>query len=156
MSSAKDRDDDDDGAASGLSPVQTPPIRDDQQGSGQDEMFDVVETDDQGQPIGGAAQQPAGEEGRLSEQDAGTQPLIRQGEGQQGDGAQRREPKSQRNRRRAESRERRDTELQRVNQENSEMRQRLDALEGRMGTQVEPRLLELGEGRLRDQVARLD
>lgn len=156
MSNSGNRDDDDDdNVQQGLSPPAPPVIHDIPDAEPADEDYDVIETDDQGQQLAGTQQRQTADEGRMSEGDEGTQPVIRDGE--QGDAhGGRREPKSARNSRRRESRDRRDRELQRFEAENLALTQRLEALEGRMGQQVEPRLLELGEGRLRDQVARLD
>lgn len=133
------------GTESGLRPVVPGAIQED------DEEFDIVETDDEGKEIGRAApaaREPAREESRLSEEEAGDQPVIREG-GERDGQQQRREPRSARNARRREARDR-------TSQENSELRARLEALEGRVGSQVEPRLLELGENQIRTQAERLD
>lgn len=149
-----DRDEDDGQQQSGLSPVRTPPIQSDRAPAAGEDEFDVVETDAQGKVIGGAA--PEREEGNLSQDEGGDQPLIRQQDDGQGGERRPKEPKSQRNARRRESRERSFQENQRLERENAELRQRMDALEGTVGTQIAPRLLELGEGQIRQQAARLD
>lgn len=153
-------DEDGPGTDSGLRPVQQPTIRSDQQGQDAEE-FDVVETDERGQPIGGA--QPTQrrererdhEEASLSEEESGQQPLVGGDDGQDGQGRPR-EPKRARNVRRRESRDRWHQDRQRLERENQELGRRLEALEGRVGTQIEPRVVELGESQIRQQAARLD
>ena len=154
MSTHEDDDRDDDQPESGLRPVQAPLIQHDRApAKPADEEFDIVETDDQGKPIGAIAPR---EEENLSEAQGGNQPVIRQQDDGQGGDRRPREPKSQRNARRRESRERTYAENQRLERENADLKARMDALEGSVKTQLEPRLLELGEGQIRQQAARVD
>lgn len=132
-------------AESGLRPVAQAPLV-----PGDDDEFEVIETDDQGKPFGGEAPAPEERpEARLSQEESGTQPLIRPNNQDGEQQPQRRETRSTRNARRREARDRTSQELQ-------ELRDRYDRLEARVGTQVEPRLLELGETQIRTQASRLD
>lgn len=133
---------------SGLAPVQTPLIH--RGDAPQEDDFDVIETDDEGKPVGGAP--AAGTESRLSEGEAGQQPLIPAEAGEPGQQQPRREPKSARNARRRESRER-------VYNENAALRAELDALRNRFdgfSGAVEPRLVELGDAQIRERIGGLD
>lgn len=150
-------DDDRDGVAdSGLRPVQQPRIRANDQAPPEDD-FEVVETDDQGKPLdplAGTVLDRGQGEGRMSEGEAGTRPAIEQDQDQGGE-RRPRERKADRNARRRESRDRVFNDNQRLLDQNAELAERLARLEGRVGETVEPRLLELGEGRIRDQQQRL-
>lgn len=134
---------------SGLRPVVTPPIRDRVVAGGEDE-YEIVETDDAGQPVGGARQQEA----PLSEEAAGTRPVIEQDRPQ--DGERRREPKSQRNARRREGRDRMATDNAQLRQQVEELLSRFGQFEQRVTGQVEPRLIELGEREIAGREAQVD
>lgn len=128
---------------SGLRPVAPPPL---QRDSDADDEYEIVETDAAGKPINSPAS-----EGRMSEAEGGQGPVIpAAGDGEQR--GQQREPKSQRNARRRESRERTYQENERLRGEMDQMRQRLDAFQGT----ATARLTELGEAQIQQQMGRLD
>lgn len=154
MSSAGERDDEDadlsalnnqpDGGASGLSPQRGAPI----DNTGGD--YDVVEVDHDGEVIGGPRNDGGGAEGRLSEAEAGPRPLVDAGDQQQRPWSK--EPKSSRNQRRRESRDRTETRLQFLERTIEEQRQQLD----QRIQPFESRVLELGVDRIRDRSTQLE
>ena len=125
--------------ASGLTAAKTPPLQ-----SPADEMdFDVVETDDRGEPIGG--HQPEPQDTRLTTEAAGEQPLIRPEESAGGQPAKPNIHQPRSSRRRAQRDARAESDRQRIELEAklNEANQRLAQLEtGFAG--VQPRLVELG------------
>jgi hypothetical protein len=158
--------DDDDAAGGGeaapasspqpvLRPVAPPTIRPAAKDA-EEEEFDVLEVDDAGRPLGGQTDRSA--EGSLSEEDAGGGTLLEQRQ-RAADEAAGREPGQSRStaRRREQKKigEQKSQEIKRLRSELNETRSRLDELQGRVGT-VEPRVLELGEQRIKDLSTQLD
>lgn len=150
MATQNDNDDDKDqgtGTESGLRPVTAPPLQ------GGDDDYEIVETDAAGNVINTVAP-PAysADEGRLSEEEGGTGPLIpAQGDG--GDDQPReRDTRRSRNARQRERRDRNVQENERLRAEMEELRGRLDSFQGTATT----RLTELGEAQIQQQIGRLD
>ncbi len=130
---------------SGLTPVQSPALQSDE-----DPGFDVIEVDDRDQDVG--RQQDT----RLTQDDQGDQPLIRQQPDQQ-DGRQQRQPQSRRERRQAgkDSRATDERERQRLAADLAASNARIENLESVIAG-VQPRLVELGEENIKSKLAGVD
>jgi hypothetical protein len=132
----------------GLSPQQTPVI----QGGGADDEFDIIETDEAGKVIGGQAPQ----DNRLTEDEGGQRPLIQADQDQGGRGQRRPdEPRGSRRQRQRDAKEAAARETEELRIRNRQLEDRLANVEG-LVSQVHPRVLELGEANIRQQVANID
>lgn len=151
-----DKDDDKTGTDSGLTPAGPGPIQ-----STGDEGFEIIEVDNDGREISPRAAAPAPARGgrededeedrRLSEEEGGEQPLIRQG-AEGGDSQRPRETRSTRNARRREARQRDSQETAILRAEMDDMRRQLTEFQSGTST----RLTELGERNIQNEIARLD
>lgn len=151
MSNQGETDDDDYVAPSGLSPQTVPPITNPPQ-AGED--YDIVEVDDRGNEIG---RPPAPQDDRLTQDAGGDQPLIRPdnqepGQPRERTGVSRRE----RRERQKNSREAEDRERIRLQGELRTANERLERLESVVATGIQPRIVELGEANVRQQLAGVD
>lgn len=140
----------------GLTPAQTALL----QPQGSDDEFEVLEVDDRDQPIGGQ-QQPEPQDNRLTTEQGGEKPLIRPADdGTQPPGGGRRpeEYSTRSSRRRAgkEARQNDERQRQELEAENRRLNDRLTNLEGVVSTTVAPRLAELGEANIRQQLSDVD
>lgn len=138
-------------APAALRPASQPPIRP-SAASAPEEEFEVLEVDDQGKPF----EPDRGTEGALSEADAGGETLVEQRQ-RESDQAAGRQPGRSTTRKQAqrEAKERREKENRDLRRQLADQAKQIEELNNRFGT-VEPRVLELGDARIKDMAARLD
>lgn len=138
-----------------LRPITDPPIRRGREPDAPREEYDIVETDDSGNPVGG--EQPGetdnrqSDEGRLSERDAGERTYLETQRAEEDQGRRRRETSQERRERKKQARERDRNENTHLRQSLDEVRRELD--EFRNGTAQ--RLTQFDQGRVNGEMSRI-
>lgn len=145
---------------SGLRPSELPPIQqpDHETNQADDDEFQVIETDEGGKPLGGdepPPRQQQRQEGRLSEGEAGERSYVEQ-QRQQDEQLWVKEPKRARNARRAHAREKEARENTQLRGEIGELREQLVGMQKLFTGQVEPRIVELGEQQIQQNIRTID
>ena len=138
-----------------LTPQRQPSIRAVSNQNEAEEEFDILEVDDNNQPLdGGQRQQP--QEGRLTEDESGQRPVIEQQEDENGQPrGTRAEERRQRRQRQRQARDGAEARERAMRAEIEDLRARLEGTDN-LVRQVEPRLTEISQGRRQDQLAQLD
>lgn len=114
-----------------------------------EEEFDVIDTDDDFQPL-------AGNEGRLTESEQGDRPLLDQRRDEQnGQNQQDRNDGTRRGESRAERRARQKEGRERTLRENAQLHAQIADLRGRLDG-IEPRIGEFDQSRAQDKIAGLE